>query len=316
MKKLVLIFMAASMMGSITALAQPKAGGKPIPITSSYNQRFMNPVWSPDGKKIAITGDNFNGIWVMDANGRNLKAVTHDTGAGFGMTWSFDNHSILARTTVQEKVSRYNEIKLYNLQNGQETVLVGKSRDIQGVPVWSEQETRVAVKMGSRTEEVPTGKTALKAAPIAPKAAAGSVARTILTNPALASKEIKGFEQFEGRTQFNAAISPLGDKIIFQVGGKGLYLCNADGSGLKFLGKGERASWMPDGKHVIVTIVTDDGHVITAADLFAVNIETAQYELLTGNTDLKAVKPCVSPNGKKVAFNDAETGVVYVMDLQ
>jgi Tol biopolymer transport system component len=47
------------------------------------------PVWSPDGRKIAIT--TRKGIYVMDADGSDLKLLTSETGKGiFGIgrpTW-------------------------------------------------------------------------------------------------------------------------------------------------------------------------------------------------------------------------------------
>ncbi|MGM9839699.1 MAG: TolB family protein, partial [Sodaliphilus sp.] len=71
MKKSLLLF-SAIMLSAGSLMAQSKANGEPRLLIKSA-QSLMAPVWSPDGSKIAVTGDNFIGIWVANADGSNLN---------------------------------------------------------------------------------------------------------------------------------------------------------------------------------------------------------------------------------------------------
>lgn len=55
-----------------------------------------SPRWSPDGKTVAFTStrDKNQDIWIMDAAGKNLKRLTHDTGPDNAPTWSPDGKRI------------------------------------------------------------------------------------------------------------------------------------------------------------------------------------------------------------------------------
>ena len=65
------------------------------------NRRYdSDPVWSPDGKRIAFSSDrkgdfeNFE-IYVMDADGRNEQKLTNNRGYDESPSWSPDNKKIL-----------------------------------------------------------------------------------------------------------------------------------------------------------------------------------------------------------------------------
>src|SRR6202040_2750685 len=54
------------------------------------------PCWSPDGKKIAFTSDLGGGlnIYVMDADGKNIKKLTKENDASRAPAWSPDGKKI------------------------------------------------------------------------------------------------------------------------------------------------------------------------------------------------------------------------------
>lgn len=63
----------------------------------------MCPVWSPDSRKIAVTGDNFKGIWVAEIDGSRLIQLCKDDGAGYKMAWNEDAPKFLpAQTSTKE----------------------------------------------------------------------------------------------------------------------------------------------------------------------------------------------------------------------
>ena len=84
-KKLLLV--SAIMLSVSSLMAQSKAVSEPRLFIKS-SQSLMAPVWSPDGSKIAVTGDNYIGIWVANADGSNLQQVSDALGAGYKMNWA------------------------------------------------------------------------------------------------------------------------------------------------------------------------------------------------------------------------------------
>jgi Tol biopolymer transport system component len=309
-----LLLPALFFMMQSSLFAQPQAAGEPSVLISSPMHNFMNAVWSPDGQTIAFSTDNFNGIWLADADGSNLRQLTDDGAVGFGFSWSPDGSFILGRPAVYENRRRYHQVKIYDVNTKQQEVLLDNTRDLYGLPAWSPDGSQVAMVLDGKIEFRTSEKLEKNSSETS-----GSVIYAIngkLFNINQVTRSDVEITAFEGRTIFNVSISPNRSKVAFQVQGKGLYVLNTDGSQLKHLGQGEHASWLPGSDYIVVTMVEDDGHYITGGELYAVNVITGEYHHLTGHTQAVALKPAVSPCGHWVAFENPNDGNIYVMELR
>ncbi len=312
MKKL-LLFLTLLIAFNIVVFTQPKVSGKPSILIKNEGNSYLNAVWSPDGKSIAFSSDRHDGIWKSDYRGKNIVKITDDKGVGFGFVWSGDSESILGRSSVIENNRRYQTVKVYNTKTGGEKVILEKTRQLQGLPTWSHDDSKVAMVVANQVKFTESGKTSLKSS-ISPSYVT-KFGEGLVVSPNKTKDEIVVFPEFAGRFIFNSRISPKGNKIVFQVSGKGLFVSDLNGGNLLHLGFGEHASWLPEGKFIIVTMVKDNGQVITAGWLYAVNIETgAYYPILTDN-EIIALKPCVSPNGKKILFDNPKNGAIYILEI-
>lgn len=312
-RKIIFPIIGAVLFGQI-ASSQPKVSGKPQKFLSISGETLMNAVWSPDGKSVAFTSDRHNGLWKCNANGKNISQITKDTGAGFGFLWSADSKTILARPSVIENSRRFHYVKTYDVESGQETIILEKSRELNGMPVWCNNDSRIAMLLSGQIKKVNSGKPALKSSSV--KESESVLLGGLLVASPFATKSEIVFPQFKGRYVFNSRISPQGNKIVFQVSGLGLYVSNLDGTDLKHLGFGEHASWMPDNKFIIVTMVKDDGQIVTSGFLFAVNVDSGDYYPLLNDPSVIALKPSVSPDGKKLLFDNLSDGSIYLLNLQ
>lgn len=279
MKKSLLLF-SAIMLSAGSLMAQSKANGEPRLLIKSA-QSLMAPVWSPDGSKIAVTGDNFIGIWVANADGSNLNQVSEALGAGYKMNWQD------AQTIVSTP---------YTVENGLRMVR------IENVNVETAEISEVApAQRGFRPSKVMKNVNLL---------------RIMCDKPAEATRLIPSLEQYAGKMVLNPALSPDGKKIAFQIVSYGLFVCDVDGANLKSFGKGAYPSWAPNSRDLMFARIQDNGERFTASDLFSVNTETGVEENLTPNSDVIPITLSVSPDGSKVAFDNDVDGNIYVVDLK
>lgn len=290
-----------------TMFGQPKSAGEPKMFIKS-DHGLMAPVWSPDGSKIAVTGDNYTGIWVVNSDGSSFSKVTDDDGAGYKMAWSQDGKTILGRTNQMVNKKKFHEIKTYDISSGKATLLVPSTRGIKGTPTWE--------SAGNISYSDSKGAYSLKTVGKAVKTKKLTAYEEMVNDPVNATASIAGLQQYAGKIVINPALSPDKSKIAFQIPGAGAFICDADGSNMKSIGKGSYPCWLPDNKTVVVARIKDNGVTFTSSDLFAINTATGKEVLLTGNTNLIPVTHAVSPKGDKIAFENSSNGCIYIMDLK
>lgn len=276
MKKHLLLVLTVCMAG-LTATAHPRSASQPIKLIESQTG-LMAPVWSPTGDKIAVTTDNYKGILVANADGSAIKTVTTANGAGYKMAWSSDGKQIMGRVNQLQGTFVKHEMKAWSVADGKVSAV--KTR--MGLPAWKETNSAYDI---------------------------------MINDPAGACGKIASLKEYAGAIVINPALSADGSKVAFQIPGKGVMVMNSDGSDLRAICKGSHPQWLPDGKTLIISRVQDNGSQFTASDLYSVDIENRSEVLLTGSTDMIPLTPAVSPDGKKVAFENAADAAIYIINL-
>lgn len=274
-----LIIAAAALLSCGSLLAQPISWSEPQLLIKA-EQGLMAPTWSPDGSKIAVTGDNFVGIWVAQEDGTDLHQVSQAPGAGYQMRWE-SNQEILSTPYSIENQRRLTRIERVNATTGKVQQVAPPTRDLKRSTVLD----------------------------------ATNVLKIMLDEPKNATAKIAGLSDYAGNWVINPTISPDGTKIAFQIVTKGLFVCNSDGSNLVSLGKGSHASWLPDGHNLMMTLIADDGHRFIGSDIYCVNIDSGNAINITPNSDAIPVTIAVSPDGTKLAFDNDTDGAIYIINL-
>ncbi|MDR2806426.1 MAG: hypothetical protein LBB85_12495 [Dysgonamonadaceae bacterium] len=210
-----------------------------------------------------------------------------------------------------------------------EPIVIAKMNEPLRMPVWSPDGTKLSITSLKNDGLWEVSSNGSHFRQVSTKTGAGNQLRAATANnihplikkmaddPANAAAQIESLKTLKDYLIFNPVLSPTGDKIVFQVSdGKGLYVCNSDGSGLRSLGKGERATWTIDGKYIVVMQIEDNGEVVTKGELISINIASGERSLLLSSEKYIALSPAISPDGKKIAFEEYASGAIYVMDIQ
>jgi Tol biopolymer transport system component len=120
----------------------PASGG--VPKILDGIGEFMNPQWSPDGRRLGgiKTNGGYREFWTFSPNGTGLRKEFTDTIGGqlfrnFGFAWSPDGKSLAWMRDFEEGTG-YQEIFIHNLDSGKENQLTYAKSNIEAV-CWSKQ---------------------------------------------------------------------------------------------------------------------------------------------------------------------------------
>ncbi len=272
---------------------------------------FMNPKWSPDGSKIAFTGSNYKGLWVLYLDSGKSEQISDDMSAGYGFEWSPNSRYITTRVSIYKGVRRYNAVKLFDVEAQQSRLLSEYTTSMPNTPHFAGGS--VYLYMNGHLHQYDTGIESLK------KEVAGD-SLIVLAGDRMAiahagSDEIDLIAGRDDERYLNPALSPNGKRIACEIYGGNLVVMNSDGSGRIDLGIGYHPHWSPDGEYIVYMISRDDGHQITASDLYVAKSDGSQIIRLTESDDRLEMNPHWSPGGRQIVYDDYKSGQLFIADI-
>jgi Tol biopolymer transport system component/DNA-binding winged helix-turn-helix (wHTH) protein len=306
------------------------------PAESAYPLRLTNnrasddlPTWSPDGSRIAFTSnrEGKNEIYVMRADGSDVKRLTFASSDDSGATWSPDG-SKLAFTSNRDGNA---EIYVMNSDgSNQKRLTTDGARDVH--PVWSPDGSQL-VFASNRNNSNPYN------FDVYVMNADGSNPTRLTDDP-----------EFDA----DPVWSPDGKHIAFTSARKGqfeIFVMDADGSNQRSLTTGASPAWSPDGSRIAfasrrggrthIYIIDPDGSNEIQLTFGAANETWPSWSPdgqivfesdRDGNTEIYVIKvdeltrltedvaddiqPAWSPDGKRIAFASRRDGdfEIYSMD--
>ncbi len=137
----------------------PAGGGDPAPVLTGTNAMYSGPVWSPDGRFIAVEGHDHAvaghaisaDLWIVEPNGKGLRKLTDgldrhvgdttavDTasGADVPLVWSVDSSSILFQVSDQGNTT----VLRASVNGGDTELVVGGTRRVMSFSATADGKT-------------------------------------------------------------------------------------------------------------------------------------------------------------------------------
>ncbi len=278
---------------------------------TAAGQEFMQPVWSPTGEWIALTGANYDGIWLIRPDGTGLQQLSSDLAVGYKMSWSADGRFLAGRVTRWENRRRRHAVKVYDLETKTGTVVSDERKRLPGVPQWVPGQGRLALWTGHGVEYFEFAR------PPQPEPLT-AVARPLIfaTSKGVlvtASGAAAQMVQPVAGEIINAELAPDGTRFVAEALGSRLFVYSLTGSQVVTLGRGERPHWSPDGQKLTFMISEDDGHRLLQADIYTINADGSGRMNLTATADQLEMNCSWSPDSRQLVYDERRSGAIWVM---
>lgn len=283
-------------------------------VAGGLGQYFMNPVWSPDGNFIAMSGNNNNSIHVLDVHTGQIRQLVEADRSGYGFSWSADSEHILYRhTTVGDRIVEHAPA-IVDLDGAQPRIVGENSIRMPALPVWSHDFKNVITSDGQRLNSAPSD-VVLEAAKLTSNLPSHALLNQGSALMLLGSGDERRLDPMPGSEYINAALSPDGARIVFEVLGGGMHVLHIETGAIVNLGSGNRPVWSPSGDRIAFMVAEDDGYTYTSSDIYLINADGSGRRVLSTTTTLMEMNPTWSPDGTRIAFDVYATGDVYIITI-
>lgn len=252
---------------------------------------YTNPVVSPNGKFVLVTGHHFKGAYVLNLKTNQITQISDKEGSGYGYSWDDNNETVYFKQKEQKEYFSDSKVYSYSLKDKKTTLR--SDIDSNMMSSYHGKEKNVTSQI-----VVYTNITTLK-----------------IEAKDLISKRSWVITSEEGQ-YYNALLSPNGKKVAVHKGSDiYVYEVNGNGKGQK-VGTGIATSWSADNQHVLGFLDTsEDGHNVTNSEIYLFDSKTLKSKKVTNTEVLLEMFPSfVGKN--KVLFTDDKTGAIYIAKLK
>lgn len=276
-------------------------------------ENFYHPRWSPDDRFIAVTKENYSGIYLIDLLTMDVLRLSDEPSSGFHMVWSPGGKFILTNVSKIQGNRNPHATVLYQIEPRVEKNITQFEYGIPAQLKWEEPGKSFymykAGKLnytdlnGNEITKLKEGQEVLfSVGSELNRIHDGGRKTSILISP-------------EGE-KLNIQVSPDGSWITYEILGGNMWVSNRDGSELIDLGQGHRPRWNPSGDQILFMVSEDDGHQIVSSDIFVVNFDGSERINLTRTNDRHELDPDWSPNGKHFVFSTTSGDIIIQRIMQ
>ena len=278
----------------------------------NIDQNLINPTFSPDGNYIALTDKQYSGIFVYDQKKEKITDVTNRSAAGFGMSWSADGEWILAKPATFKQRRRFNDITAYHYHSSDTIVFTENETYLPGNPNWGE-DSRFVYMNGGKGLNIYNQ----------PGLNKGNIQSGFIVYSSNNSIFKYNFQTGNNNTLYEGQgsildlqQSPDGRKVVFEVVGGELMVLDIESLEKIQLGVGHEPDWNPESNKIAYMITEDDGHVITASDIYIINADGSEKMNLTLTSDQLEMRPDWHTGGQWIIFDLDGLGPISIQEIE
>lgn len=280
MKKVTLL---ASLLFTLVNYAQKIDGFEMIPLKGFYT----NPVVSPDGNYLLLTGDHLKGVFVMDTKTQKIKEITNADGAGYAYSWNPDSQTVYYRLKEEGDYFANAKIIAYNIATGVKS----------GVEVESAKYLPSFKGTNVNTSLV-------------------SIDYQTLQLQVTSTKDLKAVKNLTNQDgdYYHPILSNTGDKVLVHKGAE-IWVYDLKGVNEPInLGVGLATSWSADDKYIIGYLdESKDGHIVTNSELYIFDVANKKRIQLTNTEIISEMYPTM--HNDIIYYADDKSGRILMSKL-
>ncbi|NOZ47497.1 MAG: hypothetical protein GXO79_12055 [Chlorobi bacterium] len=272
----------------------------------SSDLEFYYPHFSPDGKKIAYTNQNFIGLYILNLKNKKTVQITDKQGAGYNPAFSNDGSTIYFRWNEYDGLKKYSSIYSKNLKNNQISVIESKRKNLSPPRI-------INNKLAYTINNNEIKKQITKADNSVPeKDIWACIEKQQIVIYENGNKKVlapKGNGNY-----IWPELSPDKTKILFTFAGHGTFISDLSGNTIADLGYLNASKWL-NNNWVVGMKDHDNGKIVTDSDIYMVSADGQKSIQLTHTDNIIEMYPDCLTNNSKIVYHTID-GNIYLMTLK
>ena len=263
--------------------------------------RFTAPQFSPSGQQILLTSPGYKGLWLYNIKKNSQVRLNELRGAGYQTKFSSEGQKVAFRYDTYINRLRHSSLTVQNISTKEMSDLIKEERNLS-VPLKFKNNKLVYLLDDKPYIYDLKKKTSL------PYSKAGKRYSGLVTYSwdknliVLNNGNQDTLNPCESGHYIWTSAAPDNNKLLFTCTGAGTFVSDDQGNVITKIENASAPQWSPDSKWILYTKQKDDGHRITASDIFVKSAD-GEYEFqLTATPEKIELHPAWSPSGDKIVY--------------
>jgi len=291
----------------LTIYSQQVIVVKEVKLTAIEDGQFFYPKVSPDGEKVLFTSDDYKGLWIKQLNENRFVKLNDADGAGYEPQFNPSSDEIIYRSDKFIDGKRYSSLSVQKIDSKEKMIL---EKDVRNLYPPKSVGGNSIVYLKNDALKKYSSSSSLSKSPMNSPAAYIENSKIVL----FTDGEKRILSPLGEGNYIWPSVSPDGQKLLFNLAGRGTFVSDLDGNIISDLGYANYPSWSRDSKWIVFMEDYDDGYQITSSEIGVVSVDGNSRFQLTESSDRIELYPAWSPSSDEIVFH-TDKGEIYKLTL-